>query len=468
MDLRWRQPIWLRRVACLAHNNAQMTMWEHQMREIHRTKTLTSGNPRINFLHLRGIVTHLRSFHFQVLPSSTTMPHSIWHQARNPARVQPTNMRVMGHRGRDTISSKEVMVDLKYSPLSNSPDRGRHLQAHLECLPHCLETFQSFSRPLPPRHHMDKFPVHLEDSPLASQWNDFSRQRNSSGQMLQGLRTCPHYQRFLMTNSMQIMRAMIRRTWVGLKAKPKSAWSKRNSPWSNLPKGWGSPTLVHSTSGRKYRWLGFLRRSIGQLSRDRTVWNSSEMDPCAGGWQLQIFWWLSRGGCLWKTSIMPNGFGDNGLRWFGRNVEARFGRRGRRECEETSDRRRIWKSARAKKLEVTSLSCQIQLAWLWFVECWTATMTRHPACNSKLRTQMWDTGRSWLISSKKIVARKNHTVWLRYTNVTWRRKNWTKSIWNYTHRGKWWMTLFMVRYHTTVPFEMPSSWNWHTMCNYFW
>jgi hypothetical protein len=29
------------------------------------------------------------------------------------------------------------------------------------------------------------------------------------------------------------------------------------------------------------------------------------------------------------------------------------------------------------------------------------------------------------------------------------------------------MTLFMVRYHTTVPFQMPSSWNWDTMCNYY-
>jgi len=35
-------------------------------------------------------------------------------------------------------------------------------------------------------------------------------------------------------------------------------------------KGWGSPTLVSSTSRRKYGWLGFSRRSIGQLSRVRT------------------------------------------------------------------------------------------------------------------------------------------------------------------------------------------------------
>jgi len=79
-------------------------------------------------------------------------------------------------------------------------------------------------------------------------------------------------------------------------------------------KGWGSPTIVHSTSGRKYGWLGFSRRSISPVSRDRTIINSREMDPCAGRWRLQIFWRLSRSGCLRKTSIMLNGFGDNGWR----------------------------------------------------------------------------------------------------------------------------------------------------------
>jgi len=471
MVLHRRQPIWLHRVACLApNNNAQMTMWEHQiiMLEIHQTKTLNSGNQRINFLYHRGIVTHLRSLHFQALPSSTTMPHSTWHQAHNQALVQPKDMRVMGHRGKHTISPKEVMVDHKCSALSNSPDRGCHLQAHLACLQHSLETFQSFGRPLPPQLHMDNFQVHLGDPAWASRRNDFSWQRNRAGQMLQGLQTCPHYQRYVMTNSMHSMRAMIRRTWAGLKAKPQSAWSKLNSPWSNLPKRWGSPTFVHSTNARKYGWLGSSRRSIGPSSRDRTVWNSSEMDPCTGRWGLQNFWTLSINGCLWKSSIMPNGFGDNGLRCLCRNLQVRFGRRVRMEGEATSDRRWIWESARATKCQVMSLCCRIQLSWLWFIECQTATMTQPLACNSKLRTQMWSTGRSWLISSKEIVARKNYTVWLHYTNATWRRMNRTKSIWEYTHRGKWWMTRYMVRYHTTVPFKMPSSWNWDTMCNYFW
>ena len=150
----------------------------------------------------------------------------------------------------------------------------------------------------------------------------------------------------------------------GSKGKAPISLKETEFSLKQFAKGWGSPTLVHSTSGRKYGWLGFLRTSTGPLSWDRTIQNRSVMDPCTGRWRLQIFWTLSRSGCPWKTSIMPNGFGDNGLRCFLTNVQARFGRRGRREGEATSDQQRIWESARAKKREVTSQSCQIQLSWL--------------------------------------------------------------------------------------------------------
>jgi len=132
----------------------------------------------------------------------------------------------------------------------------------------------------------------------------------------------------------------------------------------------------------------------------------------------------------------------------------------------TSNKWQIWVIARAKKREITSQSCWTQLSWLWFVKSQTAIITRHPACNSNLHTEMWGTGRSWLISSNKIVAQMNHTVWLRHSNATWHRKNWTKSISDYTHWGKRWMTLYMVRFHTDVPFQMPSRWNWDTIRNY--
>jgi len=238
MDLHRRQTIWLQQVGCLAHNNAQRIMWEHQIEilEIHQTKTLNSGNHRINFIHHRGIVTYVRSYHFQALPSSTTLPHSTWHQACNQAVVQPNDIRVMGHGAKNTTSPKDVMVDLKCCPLGNSQDRGHHLQTHHKCLQHHLETFQSFGRHLLLLLHMANFPADLGNLPLVSQWDDFSRLQNHAEQMLQGLQICLYYQAFWMTNRMQIMRAMICRTWAGPKAQPKTALSKRNSAWMSLPK----------------------------------------------------------------------------------------------------------------------------------------------------------------------------------------------------------------------------------------
>jgi len=304
--------------------------------------------------------------------------------------------------------------------------------------------------------------------PLAWRRNHFCQQRDRGGRMLQGLQICPHYQRFSMTNTMQIMRVMIHQTWAGPRANPQSAWSEQNSPWSNCPKGWGNVTSVPSASGRKYGWLGFTRRSISPWSGDRTVWNNYKIDPCTGRRRSEIFWRLSRPGCVWKISITLNGFGDSGLRCFWRNVPVRFGRLGRREGKAMSNWRRIWESAGVTYRDVISHRCQIWISSLWFIECRTATMNRHPARNSRLRTQIRGTWRSWLISSKMIVARKHHTASLQYTNPTRHRKNWRKSIWDYTHPGTWWMTLYMVRFHTTVPFQMPSSWNWDTMWTYFW
>jgi len=224
------------------------------MPELHWAETLNSGNPRINFIHhhnQQGIVNRLCSYHFQALPSSTSRLHSTWHQVHNQALVQPKDIRVIGHRGKHMISPKEDMVDLKCSPLSNSQDMCRHLQVHHKCLQRCLETIQSFGSPLLLPLLQDNFLAYLVDPPLPSQRIDFSWLRYRREEMLRGLPICPHCQRVSMTNTMQIMRVTTGRTWVGPKAKPQSAWSKRNSPWSNLPKEWGSPTWVCSTSGRK-------------------------------------------------------------------------------------------------------------------------------------------------------------------------------------------------------------------------
>jgi len=176
-DFHWWQPIWLQRVRCLANNNALRTMWAHQimMLEIHRAKTLNLGNPRINFIHHSSIVTGLRKHDFQALTISTTLPHSTRDQAHNQTQLQPKDIGVMGHRGKDTIPSKEVMVDLKCSPLSNSQHRGCQLQADLGCLKHHLKMMQSFGRHLPPQLHMAHFAAQLGDTPWSFQQTILAR-----------------------------------------------------------------------------------------------------------------------------------------------------------------------------------------------------------------------------------------------------------------------------------------------------
>jgi len=205
------------------------------------------------------------------------------------------------------------------------------------------------------------------------------------------------------------MRAMICWTWTGLKVKSPRAWSKQNSPWSNLPKGWGSPTLLLSTSGRKYGWLSVWRRSIGPLFQDKTVWNSSEIYPYTGRWRLQIVWRVLRTSCLWKFLTMPSEVGNSGQRWIWRNVQVRFESERWMEGDPTCDRQRICEIVLENMCELQSQSCQIQHLWLRLVEVQMATMTSYPAINSTLHTQRWGTGRSWLILSKDILGWKNHT-----------------------------------------------------------
>jgi len=189
------------------HNNAQMTMWEHQMiiLEINREKIFNLGNPRINFIHHhQSIGSPLWSHHFQVLPSSTTRLDSICHQAHNQALIQPKNIHVLGHCGKHMISPKDVMLVLKCFPLSNSQYMGRHLQAHLEGLWDCLESIQYTEWHYLHLLHRDNFPVHVEDPQLVFEWNDSSRQWNCAGQILQRLSIIPHHQRISITNHCQL------------------------------------------------------------------------------------------------------------------------------------------------------------------------------------------------------------------------------------------------------------------------
>jgi hypothetical protein len=165
------------------------------------------------------------------------------------------------------------------------------------------------------------------------------------------------------------------------------------------------------------------------------------MDPCTGRWWLQIFQRLSKPGCLLKILILQNRFSDSGLCCFWRNGQVWFGRGARRDCEEPSNQQWFWESTWATRQEVTFHSCQIQPSRLWYVKYQMATMSRYPVIDSKLHIQMWGIWRSWLISSKNIVAHKNPIAWLQYTNATSHKTNWTQSIRDYTHPGKWWITL---------------------------
>jgi hypothetical protein len=129
----------------------------------------------------------------------------------------------MGHRGKDMISPKEDMIDLKCSPLSNSQDMGCHIEAHGECLQHRLETIQSFGRLILVPLLQDNVPAQLVELPLASKRNNYSLLQTRAGLMLSELPIYPHSQRFPMTNTMQIMRPMICLPGVGPKANPQSA-----------------------------------------------------------------------------------------------------------------------------------------------------------------------------------------------------------------------------------------------------
>jgi len=165
MDLCRRQPIWLQQVRCLAYNHAQMTVWDHQiiMLQMHQSKTCDWGNSQLSFSHHLGIVTLLCSHNFLVLSNFTTLLYSTWLQAHHESRVQPKNIQVIGHCDIHMITPKEVMVDLKYSPLSNSQDKGHHLQVHLECLQNRSETLQSFGWHLLSQLNRYNFLVHWGD-----------------------------------------------------------------------------------------------------------------------------------------------------------------------------------------------------------------------------------------------------------------------------------------------------------------
>jgi len=133
-------------------------------------------------------------------------------------------------------------------------------------------------------------------------------------------------------------------TCVVLKAKPYSAESKMNSSWSNLQKGWGSPTSVYSTSRREYEVLGLWTTRIRASFEDWTDWNNFKMGPSTGRHQMQLFCQLSRNSCLGKMMPMLNRFGNGGSRCHWSDVHVRIGRWDRMQNEASSDKGYIQES----------------------------------------------------------------------------------------------------------------------------
>jgi hypothetical protein len=126
----------------------------------------------------------------------------------------------MGHSGKDTISPKEIMVHYKCSPSQQFTRQGQLSPGAPQVPPprsgH-IPVIRPTSFTFTPCRHLPDAP---REPPLASQRNNFIWQQNRAGEMLQGLRTCPNCQIFLMTNLTKIIRVMIRRTWAERKARP--------------------------------------------------------------------------------------------------------------------------------------------------------------------------------------------------------------------------------------------------------
>ena len=221
------------------------------------------------------MVNLLHRSDFQTLCSFVTILHSTWHKSIcNEPPEQANDIEVMGLSVKHMTFTKVFMESFECFPRSSSQDKGRHLQEHRECLQDCLEAIQSIGQLLPaPILHLNLL-AQRGEIPLASQQNCFSCLWNRRKQMMQESRTCHYCRRLPMTIMMQTMTVTIRRSWEAQRVNPLLAWSKQNSPLRNLPTGWGRPTIVYATNGRKYGWHGFSRKSIGPLCGARTISNN--------------------------------------------------------------------------------------------------------------------------------------------------------------------------------------------------
>jgi len=160
--------------------NALMTIRDHIITVLKQplAKTVYLGNRTINFIcHMHMVVTLLYSSHFQVILSSTTCLHWIWHPVHNQALGKPGMSELWASVARRWSLPRWLCRVLKCHPpaflrtraLSSRGTMRTPSAARIN--PVTLWTSFSATPPQPPA-------VNMGDPPLPSNWKDCSLQLN--------------------------------------------------------------------------------------------------------------------------------------------------------------------------------------------------------------------------------------------------------------------------------------------------
>ena len=121
-----------------------------------------------------------------MLYSFVTILMSTWHTVRNQQPMYTVEFEVIGHSGKDMVSTKAVTVGPKWSPHHSSQNKGSHQHLYRECLLDRSDTIQSMRESLASHWiHVNLLLVSMKDTPLASKWYIPSHQQKWGKQMLQ-------------------------------------------------------------------------------------------------------------------------------------------------------------------------------------------------------------------------------------------------------------------------------------------
>jgi len=149
------------------------------LHEVQPAKTLNLVNNAIDTIWHKGLVTHLHSWHLQMLYHFTTIFRTMRQQFHNQLPVHAKDFHVIGHSCKDMTTTKVFIAGLICSPHCSFQGKGRQLNINRECPCNCRKTNQSTSQHLPAQLlHLDLVLVHLEDLPFASHWQGPSCQQN--------------------------------------------------------------------------------------------------------------------------------------------------------------------------------------------------------------------------------------------------------------------------------------------------